>query len=94
MLEKIKSFFKTSWKVILKYAVILGGLTVVAKLLFDALSPKTDVEIAKVEAKIENIKIKADKLEVEKEEIKKEHQVILDKKKDRDKKAKKYFPNL
>ena len=94
MLEKIKTFFKTSWKKILKYIVILGGLAVVVKLIFDALSPKTDTEIAVVEEKIADIKVQVDKLEAEKEEIKKEHQVILDKKKARDKKAKKYFPNL
>ncbi len=92
--SSLKTFFKFIWKNVLKYVIIVGGILIVVKLILDALSPKTSVEIEEAEQKIEEIRERIDKIEAEKEEIRIEHEKILHKKKDRDKAAGKYFPGI
>ena len=91
--KKIKKIFSSIWKLI----TIVGGLLVIVFVFFGkSLLPFLSKEKAnnKIKKEVNIIKRKTNELKGKVKNIEKENKDILNKKTDRDKKAKKYFPNL
>lgn len=81
-------------KSVIQWATIIFGAIIAIKVIINALNPKTSKTVEDAVTVVKDVKEKVDIIEAEKEAIEEEHQQILEDKKDRDEKAKEFFPDL
>ncbi len=81
-------------KSVIQWATIIFGAIIAIKVIINALNPKTSKTVEDAITVVKDVKEKVDIIEAEKEAIEEEHQQILEDKKDRDEKAKEFFPDL